>query len=89
MSQRVGLDILERRSGVPRQSIENLFKAMIGIMEEGRAVNIPGFGTFTPTIQEKRPIKSPILEGGEAVVPRQRRVKFSLSKHLREAWKLE
>jgi len=87
-SDRIGLEVLARRSGVEPAQLRAVFESIISLLEEGRRITVPDFGSFRPAFTEPRPITSPIIPAGSAVV-RRRKIKFAMSESLRKKWVLE
>lgn len=86
---KVGVVVLSRRSGLASTDITKLFETIKTLLEEGREVQIQGFGKFQPRITTPRSVVSPVLPEGEARVARRRKIRFVMSKVLREEWILE
>jgi nucleoid DNA-binding protein len=85
---KVGADVIGKRSGVKTADVNKVFATIITLMEEGRLVRIKGFGSFEPRIQHPREIKSTVIPVGSRTESR-RKVKFAMSTTLRTKWLLE
>lgn len=83
-----GIEAVQRRSGVNKDLIADVFKAITGFVEEGDKVTIRGFGTFKPGLKEEGTITSPVLKntGGSAVIKARRVLKFHMADSLKKAW---
>lgn len=83
-----GIEVLARRSGVPKDSIKDVFAAISSMVEEGDKVQIRDFGTFKPAIKAAGTMSSPVLaaSGGTAVIAARRVMKFGMADGLRKRW---
>lgn len=81
-----GIEVLSRRSGVSKENIADVFKAVKDLIEEGDKVAIRAFGTFKPGLKAESSISSPVLKDGNAKVPARRVMKFHMADTLKKEW---
>ncbi len=74
------------RAKVDIETVDRVFAVLAAFLEEGTQVRIRGFGTFVLVDTPGRTMKSPLVPGGEKVLPARRSVRFRVGKDLKEKW---
>jgi len=79
-----GISAIIERSGVDRETVERVFRAVFELLLEGERVLVPNFGAFVIKDLKPRRIRSNILPDGEINVPPKRTIRFRPSVAMRD-----
>lgn len=71
-----GMNELARLTGLTQQQVADVFDGILNLIRNGDRIVLRGFGSFWEATQKKRTIVSSALEGGSAIVPEAKVLRF-------------
>ena len=75
-----GIKAVSKVSGVPREDVAKVFRAILDMLIQEDRVLVPGFGIFDVRHTKPRRIVTPVLSQGEIMTKAKRAIRFRASR---------